>query len=63
MGEVFDYYGSKLACSKALGVSAACVSQWIDRGEIPARRGVQIERETNGAFRAVLLADEIEGIG
>jgi len=63
MRQVYQFYGSKSRLASALGVSPACVSQWISRGEIPSRRGVQIERQTNGAFRAVLLADEIVGIG
>ncbi len=59
--EVWDYYGSKSATARALGVDRSTVSTWVAHGEIPARRGVEIERETQGAIRAVHLAAEIEG--
>ena len=61
--EVWNFYGSKAATARALGITSACVSQWIDKNSIPPRKGVIIERQTLGKYRAVYLAGEIVGEG
>lgn len=50
MGKVVEWYGSKAAVARALGVSAVAVTRWKD--DIPPLRQLQLERMTKGALRA-----------
>lgn len=59
MLEIIEWFGSKSAMAKALGVSRAAVSQWIAEG-IPAARAIQIEALTEGKFKAVTICGEID---
>lgn len=52
--------GSKAALARALRVTKAAVSQWMDVGRsVPAERCPDIERLTNGAVRCEDLRPDI----
>ena len=57
MQELIKHFGNKRRMAIALGVDAAAVAWWTRNG-LPALRAIQIERLTNGKFKAV----DIEGI-
>lgn len=61
LDEVVDYFGSQVKLADALGVTQGAVSQWMSKGGLPAVRAVQIERLTDGKFKAVDFALIIEG--
>jgi DNA-binding transcriptional regulator YdaS (Cro superfamily) len=50
MAKIVDWYGSKAAVARALGISAVAVTRWKD--EVPPLRQLQLERMTKGALRA-----------
>jgi len=51
--ELIDLFGGQSALARSLGVSDAAVSQWMADGALPSRRAIEVERLTQGAFRAV----------
>lgn len=56
--EVVDYFGSKGALSKALGVSPAAVSRWVRKKSFPPARAIDIELLTDGKFIATDLVNK-----
>ena len=55
--QLIQYFGgTQVSMAKRLGVTRALISQWKNGGKIPALRAMQIERLSNGAFKAVDLA-------
>ena len=50
MRQALEWFGTKTAIAKALGVRPPSVTLWGDR--IPPIRQLQIERMTKGALRA-----------
>ena len=49
------HFGTQAAMAKAVGVTPSAVSQWMQRGIIPAEHAIVIERLTDGEFKAVDL--------
>lgn len=60
MKKVIEYFGGKAKLACALGVERAAVSWWLRNG-LPANRAVQIERLTNGEFKAVDITGVTDG--
>ena len=60
--KVIDRFGSASKLAKALGVHRSAISQWADCGYLPPYRAVQVERLTNGEFKAVDLVEDKEGL-
>jgi DNA-binding transcriptional regulator YdaS (Cro superfamily) len=52
---VVAYFGSQSAMARALGVTRASVSCWIINGIVPPARAIQIEKVTEGEFKATDL--------
>lgn len=52
MREIIEHFGGKAALAKALEVERSAVSWWLREG-LPSGRAVEIERITQGRFRAV----------
>jgi len=53
MQEIIKHFGGQSALAKKLNVDKAAVSQWVSYGFFPPKRAIQIERITNGLFKAV----------
>ena len=59
--EIFKHFGGQSALAEALGIDKSAVTQWKTEG-VPAFRAVQIEKLTQGKFRAVdILKCKLEG--
>ncbi len=52
MEELIKYFGSKAAIAKVLCVDRSAVTLWGQEG-LPPGRAIQIEKITNGVFKAV----------
>jgi len=52
---VVAYFGNQSAMARALGVSRASVSSWVITGTVPPARAIQIEKVTEGEFKATEL--------
>ena len=52
--EVIKHFGSGVALAEALGIEPSAVYQW--KGKIPVRRQYEIERITDGKFKADSVA-------
>ena len=50
--EILDHFGGVAKLARKLGVRSPAVSQWRTNG-IPADRAIEIERLTDGKFKAV----------
>lgn len=50
---VIEHFGGHTRLAHALGVSTQAVSQWVASGRIPPARAIDIERLTDGKFRAL----------
>lgn len=48
--DVLNFFGNSRKAAKALGISAAAISQWGD--EVPELRAFQIEKITKGKLKA-----------
>lgn len=53
--KVIEHFGGTTKTAKVLGVEPAAVSQWIAKKEIPPKRAIEVERITDGLFKAVDL--------
>lgn len=53
--EVFNHFGSQNKLAGILDVSTQAVSHWKKNGSFPAKQAVEIERLTEGKFKAVDL--------
>lgn len=51
--EILIHFGGAAMLAKALKVSPPAVSQWVNSGDIPPFRAIEIELLTGGKFRAV----------
>lgn len=54
---LLDHFGSQYRMAKELGVDRGAVSQWVKNHTIPPQRLIQLERITNGEFKAIDLDD------
>jgi DNA-binding transcriptional regulator YdaS (Cro superfamily) len=48
--EVTTYFGNAHKAAKAIGIAHQQYYQWLDKGFIPFKRGLDIERLTNGVI-------------
>ncbi len=53
INEIIKHFGSQRNLAEKLGVRDPAISQWIKKGKIPPQRAVDIERLTDGKFKAV----------
>ena len=51
--EIVRHFGGRKALAVALNVSPAAVTYWVQDGALPPRRAIQIERLTEGKFKAL----------
>lgn len=51
--EILTHFGNQYQLAKKLGVERAAVNQWVKSGIIPPRRAIEIEKLTEGKFKAV----------
>ena len=57
--EIIKWFGSQVELSRQLGVTQAAVAQWVAEDKIPPYRAIQIERITDGQFKAVdIIGDD-----
>lgn len=54
--ELFKYFGGQNKMAGKLNVTTQAISQWVKDGKVPPARAIQIEKITNGEFKAVDLA-------
>jgi DNA-binding transcriptional regulator YdaS (Cro superfamily) len=52
------YFGGQYRLANALDVSSSAVSMWIKDGALPPMRAIQVERITDGKFKARDLVGE-----
>lgn len=50
--KIIEHFGSQRALALRLGVSPPAVALWVLLGRIPPRRAIEIERLTQGRFKA-----------
>lgn len=61
LDEIFKHFGGQMVLAETLGVDKSAVTQWKKDG-VPAFRAVQIEKLTNGKFKAVdILKSKLKG--
>ena len=57
--EIIQRFGSQVELARQLGVTQAAVAQWVSDERIPPYRAIQIERITDGQFKAVdIIGDD-----
>lgn len=49
---VIARFGTQMDFAKALGVTSAAVSQWVQARAMPPARALQVEQLTNGEIKA-----------
>lgn len=55
--QVVQHFGNKARLAEAIGVTRQAVNSWKNDGFIPAGSAVEIERITDGKFRAIDLVE------
>lgn len=59
INEIIRRFGSQVELARQLGVTQAAVAQWVSDERIPPYRAIQIERITDGQFKAVdIIGDD-----
>ena len=57
--EIIKWFGSQVELARQLDVSQAAVAQWVADEKVPPYRAIQIERITDGQFKAVdIIGDD-----
>ena len=57
--EIIKWFGSQIELARQLGVTQAAVAQWVADAKVPPYRAIQIERITDGQFKAVdIIGDD-----
>ena len=57
--EIIKWFGSQVELARQLGVTQAAVAQWVADEKVPPYRAIQIERITDGRFKAVdIIGDD-----
>ena len=51
--EIIKWFGSQVELARQLGVTQAAVAQWVADAKVPPYRAIQIERITDGQFKAI----------
>jgi DNA-binding transcriptional regulator YdaS (Cro superfamily) len=51
--DIIEHFGSQSQLARQLGIDRANVSMWIANKAIPSAHAINIERLTEGKFRAV----------
>ena len=51
--EIIKWFGSQVELARKLGVTQAAVAQWVADEKVPPYRAIQIERITDGQFKAI----------
>ena len=52
MNELIDYFTTRKELAKALNITRQGLKHFEDQGYLPARRAIQVEKMTDGAFKA-----------
>ena len=59
INEIIRRFGSQVELARQLGVTQAAVAQWVSDEKVPPYRAIQIERITDGQFKAVdIIGDD-----
>ena len=59
INEIIRRFGSQVELARQLGVTQAAVAQWVADEKVPSYRAIQIERITDGQFKAVdIIGDD-----
>ena len=59
INEIIRRFGSQVELARQLGVTQAAVAQWVADETVPPYRAIQIERITDGQFKAVdIIGDD-----
>ena len=57
--KIIQRFGSQVELARQLGVTQAAVAQWVSDEKVPPYRAIQIERITDGQFKAVdIIGDD-----
>ena len=57
--EIIRQFGSQVELARQLGVTQAAVAQWVGDAKVPPYRAIQIERITDGQFKAIdIIGDD-----
>ena len=51
--EIIKWFGSQVELARQLGITQAAVAQWVADEKVPPYRAIQIERITDGQFKAI----------
>lgn len=51
--DIIKWFGSKSKMARRLGVDRSAVTHWQQKGSLPPMRAIQVERISDGKFRAV----------
>lgn len=51
--QIVEWFGSKSKMARSLGVDRSAVTHWVNKGSMPPLRAIQVERITDGKFKAV----------
>lgn len=54
--QVVKHFDGQYKLAAALGVSSVAVHWWVKDNKIPPRRAIEIEKLTDGLFKAVELS-------
>jgi len=54
---VIQHFGGQSKLAAALGISQVAVHFWVREDALPAKRAIQVERITNGKFKAADLVE------
>lgn len=53
---LIEHFGSKAHLAAELGVTTVAVDKWLLAGRLPPARAIQVQRITEGEFKALDLA-------
>lgn len=51
--KIVDWFGSQAEMARQLGVDRSAVTHWLNKGALPPKRAIEVEKLSAGLFRAV----------
>jgi DNA-binding transcriptional regulator YiaG len=48
---VVEYFGSKAVAAEALGIGRANLTHWQNKGRVPEKQAMRLDRITNGSLK------------
>lgn len=55
--KIVEWFGSQSEMARQLRVDRSAVTHWVNSGALPPKRAIEVEKLSNGLFKAVEIME------